>query len=88
MSGTASGLVLGFLLATAYGAGFHVLIGGPPRRIVLYVLAAWVGFVIGHFVGDFLSIDLLNLGAVHLLSASLGAWVALVMSWFLSRQEA
>lgn len=88
MSGTASGLVLGFLLATAYGAGFHLLIGGPPRKIVLYILAAWIGFVIGHFVGDFLSIDLLNLGAVHLLSASLGAWVALVMSWFLSRQQA
>ncbi|MGW8318667.1 MAG: hypothetical protein ACWGPS_05420 [Candidatus Promineifilaceae bacterium] len=88
MSGTASGLVLGFLLATAYGAGFHLLMGGPPRKIVLYVLAAWIGFVIGHFVGDFLSIDLLDLGAVHLLSASLGAWVALVMSWFLSRQQA
>lgn len=88
MSGTASGLVLGFLLATAYGAGFHLLMGGPPRKIVLYVLAAWIGFVIGHFVGDFLSINLLDLGAVHLLSASLGAWVALVMSWFLSRQQA
>lgn len=88
MSGTASGLVLGFLLATAYGAGFHLLLGGPPRRIVLYVLAAWVGFVIGHFVGEILDINLLKLGAVHLLSASLGAWIALLMSWLLSRQQA
>jgi hypothetical protein len=48
MSGIASGLVLGFLLATSYGTGFHLLLGGPARRIILYVLAAWVGFAVGH----------------------------------------
>jgi hypothetical protein len=87
MGGTAAGLVLGFLLATAYGAGFHVLLGGPARRIVLYVLAAWVGFTLGHFIGDFFDITLMTLGAVHLVSASLGAWIALISSWWLSRKE-
>jgi hypothetical protein len=85
MGGTAAGLVLGFLLATAYGAGFHVVLGGPARRIVLYVLAAWIGFTIGHFLGDFLDITMLTLGAVHLFSASLGARLALLSSWWLSR---
>jgi hypothetical protein len=88
MSGTASGLVLGFLLATAYGAAFHLLLGGPPRRIVLYVLAAWVGFVLGHFVGDFLGFELLKLGVVHLFSASLGAWIAIFSSYILVGREA
>jgi hypothetical protein len=85
MGDTAAGLVLGFLLATAYGTGFHVILGGPARRIVLYVLAAWVGFTIGHFLGDFFDVTTLRLGAVHLLSASLGAWTALISSWWLSR---
>jgi hypothetical protein len=88
MSGTASGLVLGFLLATAYGAAFHLIIGGPPRRLVLYVLAAWIGFILGHFVGDFLGIEVLKLGVVHLLSASLGAWIALFSSFILVGREA
>ena len=88
MNGTASGLVLGFLLATSYGAAFHLLLGGPPRKIVLYVLAAWVGFVLGHFIGDFLGIELLKLGVVHLFSASLGAWIALVSSFILVGREA
>lgn len=83
MSGVASGLVLGFLLATAYGAAFHLILGGPPRRLVLYVLAAWIGFILGHFVGDFLGIEVLKLGVVHLLSASLGAWIALISSFIL-----
>jgi hypothetical protein len=85
MGDTAAGLVLGFLLATAYGTGFHVILGGPARRIVLYVLAAWAGFTIGHFLGDFFDITALTLGAVHLFSASLGAWIALIGSWWLSR---
>ena len=84
---TASGLVLGFLLATAYGAGFHFILGGPPRKLVLYVLAAWIGFVIGHLIGDLLNVELFKLGAVHLFSASLGAWIALISSWFLSGRE-
>jgi hypothetical protein len=86
MSGAASGLVLGFLLATAYGAGFHIILGGPARRILLYLGAAWIGFILGHFLGDFLNIELFKLGAVHLLSASLGAWIALIASWWLGRQ--
>jgi hypothetical protein len=86
MSGAASGLVLGFLLATAYGAGFHIILGGPARRILLYLGAAWIGFILGHFLGDLLNMELFKLGAVHLFSASLGAWIALIASWWLGRQ--
>lgn len=87
MGGIASALVLGFLLATAYGAGFHVILGGPARRIVLYVLAAWLGFGLGHLLGDLLNIEWLKLGVLHLFSASLGAWIALMTSWWLVAYE-
>ena len=87
MSGTAAGVVLGFLLATVYGAGFHVILGGPARRIVLYVLSAWIGFALGHFLGILLDLSLLKLGSVNLFSASLGAWIALIASWWLSKHE-
>ncbi len=87
MNGAAAALVLGFLLATAYGAGFHVILGGPARRILLYVLAAWIGFAIGHFLGDFFGVRAFKLGALHLFSASLGAWIALIASRWLVAQE-
>jgi hypothetical protein len=88
MTQTASGIVLGFLLATAYGTGFHVILGGPSRRIILYVLAAWIGFILGHFLGDIFHIDLFKLGALHLLSASLGAWIALLASyWYVANER-
>jgi hypothetical protein len=84
MNTIATGLVLGFLLSTIYGAVFHLLLGGPPRKLLLYVVASWVGFAAGHFIGDLLGIEALKLGAIHLLAASVGSWIALILSWILS----
>jgi hypothetical protein len=87
LNGTAAPLVLGFLLATAYGAGFHFLIGGPAKHILIYILASWFGFLIGHIIGDILNFELLKLGPLHLLTASIGSWAALILSWWLFAQE-
>ena len=87
MNGTAAALVLGFLLATAYGAGFHLLIGGPAKHIIIYILASWLGFIVGHVIGDILNIEILKLGALHLLTASLGSWLFLILSWWLFAHE-
>lgn len=81
----ASGIILGFLLATAYGAGFHLLVGGPARRIPLYLGASWVGFAVGHFAGDYLNIEILRLGVLHLFTASLGSWIGLIFSRWMAR---
>lgn len=88
MSGTASSIVLALLLATAYAAAFHFLIGGPARRLLLYVFVAWLGFTAGHFLGQALGISLLKLGPLYLLSASAGAWLALFGSWWLAGRSA
>jgi hypothetical protein len=83
----ASGLVLGFLLATLYGAGFHVIMGGRPRSIIVYLVASWIGFTVGHFVGDIFGIETLKLGAVYLFAASAGSWLAVVIIWLFRRRE-
>ncbi|MAU01476.1 MAG: hypothetical protein CL608_30415 [Anaerolineaceae bacterium] len=88
MTTAASGLILGFLLATAYGAGFHLLLGGPARRIILYLAASWIGFALGHAVGDLINLNWLRLGALQLFSASVGAWVALIISRWLAGDTA
>lgn len=85
--GSASALVLGFLLATIYGAAFHLVFGGAVKRLILYLVAAWLGFFIGQFVGDFLNFELLKLGKIHLLSATVGAWLLLFAAWWLVGQE-
>lgn len=83
VSGTASSLILGVLMATAYGAAFHFIVGGPARRLLFYIFAAWVGFALGHIAGNALNIGLLKLGALNLFSASIGSWAALIIGWWL-----
>ncbi len=84
MSGTASSIVLALLLSTAYAAVFHFLVGGPLRRLLLYAFASWLGFTMGHLVGQALGISWLKLGPLYLLSASIGSWLALIGSWWLA----
>jgi hypothetical protein len=85
--GSAAGLVFGFLLASVYGALFHVIFGGPLKRLIIYLVAAWLGFLAGQFIGDFMNFELLKLGKIHLVSATLGAWAALLLTWWLAGQN-
>lgn len=84
LTGAASALILGLLLATAYGTLFHFLLGGPIQRIPVYIVASMIGFAIGHFVGSFLGVGLLKLGTLQMLTASIGSWVALFIAWWLA----
>jgi hypothetical protein len=85
--GSASGFVLGILLASIYGAAFHLIFGGTIKRVILYLAAAWLGFFIGQFLGDFMNFEFLKLGKIHLVSASVGAWIMLLLAYWLAGQE-
>lgn len=67
-----------FILATIYGAAFHLLVGGDLRRLALYLLAAWLGFALGNLIGHLLGIEMLSIGPLRTLAATAGAWTALV----------
>ena len=85
MSVAAAGLILAFLVSTAYGSGFHLLVGGRLVMVPIYLLCAWLGFAIGHFLGESLGVELLRLGVVQLFSGSLGAWILLIIGrWLFS----
>lgn len=76
--------VFGFILATFYGALFHLLAGGDARRLALFLLAGWLGFVLGQVIGAALNVTVLDVGPVHALTASLGSWLALFAAWLLT----
>jgi len=73
-------LLFGFVLSTIYGAGFHVWQGGGARRLLLYLLAGWLGFVLGHLLGEVLEIRPMLVGALNVIPATLGSVVALFAS--------
>ncbi|NDJ86870.1 MAG: hypothetical protein GYB66_13385 [Chloroflexi bacterium] len=80
-------VVFGFLLATFYGSTFHFVSGGDVRRLALFFLASWIGFALGHITGDLLAVELLDIGPLNALNASLGSFVALIVARMLTRPE-
>jgi hypothetical protein len=79
-------VVFSFILATLYGAAFHLVSGGDARRLALFLLAAWLGFALGHSLGEVVGMTLLDIGPLHMLTATIGAWLALVVARVLTRQ--
>lgn len=75
-----------FVVATMYGLGFHVIMGGAARRMVLFVSTSWVGFLLGQYIGGYLQIDLLRIGIVHLLPATLCALAMLLFAHFVTTE--
>lgn len=83
---TLPSLLFGALIASLYGAGFHLWRGGGFGRLMLYLILAWAGFWAGHLIGarlewTFANIGPLNLGMATLVSVlflAVGHWLSLV----------
>lgn len=69
--------LLGFLIATLWGAVFHFVLGGGYRRLFRFLMAGWVGFALGQTVGHFLGNVVWVIGSLQVFPASLGAFVIL-----------
>lgn len=83
MTGTFVSFILGFLLSTSFACVFHLLVGGPAGRILLYVIMSNLGFLAGHFLGRGMGITLMKLGPLYLLPATLGAVAFLIFAKWL-----
>lgn len=75
------------LLSSTYGAAFHFLVGGSYRRLALYLCCGWLGFGLGHALGNSLGVRVWMLGPVNVLTGSLGSWVALIAARWLITPE-
>jgi hypothetical protein len=63
--------VLSVLVSTALAALFNLWQGGSVRDLLLYLVAAWLGFALGELLGDWIGLDLLMIGEVHMAEACL-----------------
>ena len=76
---TIPSLIFAFLIASLYGALYHLIRGGGPGRIIMYLLFGWLGFALGHFVGIWQEWLLLPVGQLNLGMSTLGSLIMLVL---------
>jgi hypothetical protein len=84
---TTPSLLFGFLIATLYGAAFHLWRNGGPGRLFLYILMAWVGFWMGQYLGNLVGLTFASIGPLHLGSASVFSIAVLLVGHWLSLIE-
>lgn len=78
-------ILFSMLLATLYGAAFHLWRGGGLGRLILYLVLSWVGFWGGQYLGDRLGWAFLSAGKIQIGLASLGSLLALMGGHWLSQ---
>ncbi len=84
MSLISPGLAISALVATAYGAAFHLWRGGGLGMLLRYLIAAWAGFAVGQIAGWLGGWEFLMLGQVHVLEGTLGSLVLMMLVHWLS----
>lgn len=73
-------LVLSVALVLGYGSLFHLWQGRTYRDLIIYIVAAGLGFGLGQVVGLLLNSQWFRIGQVHIAEASLLAWFALLIA--------
>jgi hypothetical protein len=80
-------IIFGIFLSTAYGAAFHFWKGGSLPKLFLYILLAWLGFWLGHYVGISLKWNFAAVGSLNAGTASIGSAILLFVGEWLGRVE-
>ena len=83
MSLSSPALVLSIIVASAYGALFHVWKGKTAKDLLVYLAAGLVGFGLGQLAGDTLRLGIFTIGQIHVIEASLMCWLILFIAKWL-----
>mgnify|MGYP001815865751 FL=1 len=81
------GLIYSFLLAFIYGTAFHLWKGRRLRDLPLYWLASVLGYAAGHVLGEMLDLVPWTLGQVHIIEATAGSLLFLVIIHWLTGEK-
>lgn len=78
-------LLLGALLSLGYASIFHLWRGRGIGDLLLAIPIAMLGFGIGHLFSPTTATSLLEIGQLHVIEGTAGAWLALAAVGILQR---
>jgi len=84
---TLPAILFGIVLSTAYGTAFHFWKDGGLSKLFLYIILAWLGFWIGHFIGDKIGWNFAAVGPINTGLATLGSALFLFVGDWLGHIE-
>jgi hypothetical protein len=84
---TIPAILFAIVLSTTYGTAFHLWKGGSLKKLFLYVILAWLGFLVGQIVGGLIGWRFAVVGPINAGMATLGSVIFLFVGNWLSRVE-
>lgn len=81
---TIPSLIFALLIASLYGALYHLIRGGGLGRLLLFLIFGWTGFAAGHFLGIWRGWILLPVGELNLGLSTLGSIFFLIVGDWVS----
>lgn len=82
---TIPSLIFAFLIASLYGALYHLVRGGGLGRLLLFLIFGWAGFAVGHLLGVWQGWMLIPIGELNFGLSTLGSLLFLVGGDWVSR---
>ena len=82
---TIPSFVFALLIASLYGALFHLIRGGGLGRLLLFLIFGWAGFAFGHLVGIWRGWVLIPVGELNLGISTIGSLIFLFGGDWISR---
>lgn len=80
-----STVILGMVISSLIGTGFHLFTGGNFWRIIGNLVLAWIGFWIGQGLAEAWGWTFLSVGVLHLGVAIPLTFFALGLGWLFSK---
>lgn len=84
---TVPSMLFALLVASFYGASYHLIRGGGFGRLLLYFCLSIAGFIAGHLIGIWRGWTFIPLGTLNLGLSSLGSIILLICGDWLTRIE-
>jgi hypothetical protein len=81
---TIPSLIFAFLIASLYGALYHLIRGGRLGRLLLFMIFGWTGFALGHLLGIWQGWVLIPVGELNFGLSTLGSLMFLVVGDWVS----
>lgn len=81
---TIPSLLFALLIASLYGALYHLIRGGGLGRLLLFLIFGWAGFAFGHLFGVWRGWVLMPLGELNLGLSTLGSLFLLALGDWVS----
>ena len=82
---TIPSLIFASLIASLYGALYHLIRDGGLGRLFQFLFLSWVGFALGHLIGIWQGWQLFPLGQLNFGMSTLGSLILMIARDLFSR---